>query len=55
MTRSIRNSLKSWMFIYVGLVAAIVLAGPPADAMKQDTALPMPAIVGNAPLLRKDI
>ena len=43
------------MFIYIGLVAAIVLAGPPAEEMQQDAALPMPAIVGNAPLLRKDI
>ena len=55
MARTIKNSLKSWMFIYAGLVAAIVLAGPPADVAQQDTALPVPAIVGAAPLLRKDI
>jgi len=44
------------MFVYAGLVAAIVLAGRPADVVVQpDTALPLPAIVGSAPLLRKDI
>ena len=43
------------MFIYVGFVAAIVLAGGPADVEQQDTAVPLPAIVGSAPLLRKDI
>ncbi len=58
MTRSIRNSFKSWMFVYIGLVAAIVLAGRPVEVVQQDTALPLPAlpaIIGNAPLLRKDI
>ena len=55
MTRAIKNSLKSWMFIYIGLLAAIVLAGQPAEVERQDTALPLPAIVVNAPLLRKDI
>ncbi len=43
------------MFIYVGLVAAIVMAGRPADVVQQDAAVPLPAIVGSAPLLRKDI
>ena len=55
MTRAIKNSLKSWMFIYIGLVAAIVLAGQPAEVEQQDAALPLPAIVGSAPLLRRDI
>ncbi len=43
------------MFIYVGLVAAIVLAGRPADVVPPEAALPVPAIVGSAPLFRKDI
>ena len=43
------------MFIYIGLVAAIVLAGPPADVAEQDAVVPLPAVIGNAPLLRKDI
>ncbi|MDJ0750760.1 MAG: hypothetical protein QNJ11_14840 [Woeseiaceae bacterium] len=55
MTRVIRNSLKSWMFVYIGLVAAIVLAGQPDEVEQQDTAVPLPAIVGSAPLLRRDI
>ena len=55
MSRSIRNSLRSWMFIYLGLIATIITAGQPSDAVRQDAALPMPAVVGSAPLLRKDI
>ena len=53
--RSNRKPLKPWMFIYIGLAAAIVLAGRPADVATQDSMLPVPAIVGSAPLFRKDI
>ena len=55
MTGVKRIPVRSWMFIYVGFVAAIVLAGRPADVGQQDVALPVPAIIGSAPLLRKDI
>ena len=55
MTRVKRMPFKSWMFVYVGLVAALVLAGRPADVVRQDAALPIPAIIGSAPLFRKDI
>ena len=50
-----RKSVQPWMFIYIGLAAAIVLAGRPADVTVQDSMLPVPAIVGSAPLFRKDI
>lgn len=55
MTRVKRIPLKSWMLVYAGLVAAVVLAGRPAEVVPQDVALPLPAIIGSAPLFRKDI
>lgn len=44
------------MFIYAGLVAAILLAGPPAQSEPEPTldAAALPGIA-NAPLLRRDI
>ena len=55
MTRVKRMPFRSWMFVYIGLVAALVLAGRPAGVVQQDVLRPIPAIVGSAPLLRKDI
>ena len=43
------------MLIYIGFFAAMLLAGRPADVAGQDSLLPVPAIVGSAPLFRKDI
>ena len=31
MFQSVRNAMRSWMFIYVGLFAAIIVAANPAD------------------------
>lgn len=55
MTTSGRNPLRSWMFIYFGLMAAFIMAGQPDESEQLDNAVPMPAIVGEAPLFRKDI
>ena len=44
------------MFIYLGLIAAIVLAGPPARTDVGDSAYSRsPAVVIESPLLRHDI
>ncbi|MDJ0749105.1 MAG: hypothetical protein QNJ11_06455 [Woeseiaceae bacterium] len=55
MTRGKRIPLKTWMFVYVGLAAAIVVAGPPTEVAERDSVLPLPVVVGSAPLFRKDI
>lgn len=51
-----RFQLRSWMFIYLGLIAAIVLAGPPsgpgADAPDFTRS---PIVIVDSPLLRRDI
>ncbi len=31
MLRSAKNAMRSWMFIYVGLIAAIIVAVTPAE------------------------
>jgi hypothetical protein len=53
---SMRSTLRSWMFIYAGLVAAIVLASQPvpgADRAATDDSLrPM---ITDTPLGRSDI
>jgi hypothetical protein len=44
------------MFIYLGLIAAIVLAGPPADNGATNTDFTRsPIVVVESPLLRRDI
>lgn len=44
------------MFVYIGLVAAIVLAGPPANSGATETGIDRgPAVIGDSPLLRHDI
>jgi hypothetical protein len=52
----IRKQFRSWMLIYAGLVAAIILSAQPTpvgtDTLAEGTDLP--AIV-SAPLLRRDI
>lgn len=48
--------LRSWMFVYLGLIAAIVLAGPPTNSGPSDTDLNRgPAVIVESPLLRRDI
>ena len=51
-----RFQLRSWMFIYVGLIAAILLAGQPVDngAPSADVTRG-PAVIVESPLLRRDI
>lgn len=52
----VRKQLRSWMFIYIGLVAAIILSGQPAK-VEAGTSLggsDLPLIL-NAPLQRGDI
>ena len=56
MFKKARNWLRSWMFIYAGLVAAIALAGHPADTGSTAAELiPSAAIDTTLPLLRQDI
>lgn len=51
-----RGQLRSWMFIYAGLVAAIALAGNPGDARAlASEAVPQTVINSNAPVARRDI
>lgn len=56
MLARIKKRFRSWMFIYAGLVAAIVLSAQPthlgSDTLAEGKDLP--AIV-SAPLLRRDI
>lgn len=51
-----KKRFRSWMFIYAGLVTAIILSGQPgnagAEARLEVGLLPAAA---NAPLLRRDI
>lgn len=56
MIKRARQSLKSWMFVYAGMVAAIAVSGQPTD-VRSSTAdlLPSPAIEATAPLMRNDI
>ena len=51
-----KKQFRSWMFIYAGLMAAVILSGQPAG-VEHETRLDgseLPAAV-NAPLLRRDI
>ena len=51
-----KKQFRSWMFIYAGLLAAVILSGQPAS-VKSETRLDgsvFPAVV-DAPLLRRDI
>jgi hypothetical protein len=51
-----RLQLRSWMFIYLGLIAAFVLAGDPANSGANGaSAAPTPAMNARSPLLRHDI
>jgi hypothetical protein len=51
-----RRQLRSWMFIYAGLAAAIALTGEPSDARAlASEAVPQPVIPGAAPIARRDI
>ena len=56
MIKRARQSLRSWMFIYAGLLAAIVLAGQPANGtdIKVDV-IPAPTFDAVMPLNRQDI
>ena len=56
MFHAMRNTLRSWMFIYAGLVAAIVLASQPlgvGEASSIDSAVR--PLIGETPLGRSDI
>ena len=51
-----RFQIRSWMVIYVGLIAAIILADRPVASQPADLAVtPSPAVAIAAPLLRRDI
>ena len=51
-----RFQIRSWMVIYVGLIAAMILADRPAGSEPADIAVtPSPALAMAAPLLRRDI
>ena len=51
-----RFQLRSWMFIYLGLIAAYVLAGPTGNSGAAETNLTRsPAVAVDSPLLRRDI
>lgn len=56
MFRSLRSTLRSWMFIYAALVAAVVVASQPvgsdADPGFETAVRPL---AGDAPLGRADI
>lgn len=56
MFHSVKNTLRSWMFIYAALVAAIVLASQPVgsdgDTGFENAVRPL---AGDAPLGRSDI
>lgn len=51
-----RKQLRSWMFVYIALVAAIMLSGQPAtvEAETRAEGSDLPAI-SSSPLLRRDI
>ena len=51
-----KKQFRSWMFVYAGLVAAIILSVQPAsvDTESRVQGTDLPAAV-NAPLLRRDI
>ena len=53
---SVRQQFRSWMFIYAGLVAAIILSIEPTREQSGQTLEggEIPA-AANAPLLRRDI
>jgi hypothetical protein len=51
-----RFQLRSWVFIYFGLIAAILLAGQPSGPEAEEArAIPQPAVIVDSPLLRRDI
>lgn len=55
MCQTVRNTLRSWMFIYAALIAAFVLAGQPAGGDDADFDNAARPLVGDAPLGRSDI
>lgn len=51
-----RFQFRSWMVIYVGLIAAFVLAGRPVGSAPADIEImTAPALTVASPLLRRDI
>lgn len=51
-----RFQIRSWMFIYVALIAAMLLAGPPVGTDPTDAAsAPNLPKIFDSPLLRRDI
>ena len=56
MIHIMRGALRSWMFIYAGLVAAIVLASQPVSGTdRTGTESRVHVLVTDAPLGRADI
>ncbi len=55
MVHAMRNSLRSWMFIYAGFVAAIVLASQPLGAESASVNSAVIPLIADAPLGRSDI
>lgn len=56
MCQTLRNTLRSWMFIYAGLVAAIVLASQPVGGdNRSDFGETVRPLIIDAPLGRVDI
>ena len=51
-----RFQIRSWVFLYLGLIAAMLLAGQPPDPKSSNAgAVPAPAVIVDSPLLRRDI
>jgi hypothetical protein len=51
-----RFQIRSWVFIYLGLIAAFVLAGPHASPGATSTDLNRaPIVIADSQLLRRDI
>lgn len=52
-----RNPLRSWVFVYIGLIATILATGQNADSTAQQAAEPSVAaeVVAETPLYRRDI
>jgi hypothetical protein len=49
-----KKQFRSWMIIYAGLLAAVILSGQPAS-VESDTRLEGRELPADAPLLRRDI
>ena len=55
MFSSSRFPIRSWMVIYAGLIATIVLAGRPVVPDTTSTGITPAPVIADSPLLRRDI